>query len=70
LTPTALKNIETRNRMLRLDLEASVRDESGNWIGAIWPTGISLLFPNEIWGATAPDFRSTTGRLKRTDFGR
>jgi hypothetical protein len=40
-----VENIETRDRMLRLDLETSVRDESGNWIGAIWPIGISLLIP-------------------------
>jgi superfamily II DNA or RNA helicase len=45
LAPTALENIEKRDRMLRLDLEASVKDDSGNWIGAIWPIGISLLMP-------------------------
>ena len=45
LAPTTLKNIEKRDRLLRLDLEASVKDEAGNWIGAIWPIGISLLIP-------------------------
>ena len=45
LAPTALDNIEKRDRMLRLNLEASVKDESGNWIGAIWPIGISVLMP-------------------------
>ena len=45
LAPTALENIEKRDRMLRLHLEASLKDDSGNWIGAIWPIGISLLVP-------------------------
>jgi superfamily II DNA or RNA helicase len=48
LAPTALQNIEKRDRMFRLELEASIKDESGNWIGAIWPIGISLLMPNEM----------------------
>jgi hypothetical protein len=45
LAPAAVKNIERHDRRLRLDLEASVKDEAANWIGAIWPIGISLLMP-------------------------
>jgi hypothetical protein len=45
LAPIALENIKNRDRMLRLEIEASVKDESGNWIGAVWPVAISLLMP-------------------------
>jgi superfamily II DNA or RNA helicase len=41
----ALENIKKRDEMYRMELEASVKDESGNWIGAIWPIGVSLLMP-------------------------
>jgi hypothetical protein len=44
-TQAALENIKKRDQMYRMELEASVKDESGNWIGAIWPIGLSLLIP-------------------------
>ena len=38
-----LENIANQDRILRLALEAELKDETGNWIGAVWPIAISLL---------------------------
>ncbi len=45
LKPADLENIANQDRMLRLALEAELKDETGNWIGAVWPIAISLLVP-------------------------
>jgi hypothetical protein len=43
LEPAALENIKRRDQLFRLELEAGVKDEAGNWIGAVWPISVSLL---------------------------
>jgi hypothetical protein len=45
LTATDLESIVNVDRMLRLELEATLKDEAGNWIGAVWPIAVSLLVP-------------------------
>jgi hypothetical protein len=45
LKPTYRDSIGNQDRVLRLALEAEVKDETGNWIGAVWPIAISLLLP-------------------------
>ena len=45
LTPTDLEAIANLDRMLRLECEAALKDEAGNWIGAIWPIAVSVLVP-------------------------
>jgi hypothetical protein len=45
LTPIYRENVGAQDRMLRLALEAELKDEAGNWVGAIWPIAISLLLP-------------------------
>jgi superfamily II DNA or RNA helicase len=45
LKPIYRESIGNQDRLLRLALEAEVKDETGNWIGAVWPLAVSLLVP-------------------------
>jgi hypothetical protein len=45
LSEAELQNIATLDRRFRSEIEASLRDEAGNWLGAFWPIAISLLVP-------------------------
>jgi len=40
---TDLENIASLDRRLRLEIEASLKDETGNWLGAVWPIAVSIL---------------------------
>jgi superfamily II DNA or RNA helicase len=41
-----LDNIVALDQRFQLELEAAVRDEAGNWVGAVWPLAVSLLVPD------------------------
>lgn len=43
LAPTDLANIANLDRTFRLELEATLRAEGGNWLGAVWPIALSVL---------------------------
>jgi superfamily II DNA or RNA helicase len=45
-----LQNIVNLDRTFRLELEASLKDEDGNWIGAAWPIAMTLL----VSGSSVP----------------
>lgn len=43
LSEAELQNIASLDRRFRSDIEASLRDEAGNWLGAVWPLAVTLL---------------------------
>ncbi len=45
ISKTDLENIMSLDRRFRLEIEASLKDESGNWLGAVWPIAVSILVP-------------------------
>lgn len=38
-----LQTIVRLDQTFRMELEASLKDEAGNWLGAVWPIAVSLL---------------------------
>ena len=40
-----LELVADQDKLLRTQLEAEVRDEQGNWQGAVWPLAVTILMP-------------------------
>ena len=43
LSEAELQNTASLDRRFRSEIEASLRDEAGNWLGAVWPLAVTLL---------------------------
>ena len=42
-----LEKVSSQDVRIRKELCNEVKDEQGNWCGAVWPLGITILFPAE-----------------------
>lgn len=49
-----LEKVSSQDVRIRKELCNEVKDEQGNWCGAVWPLGITILFPAESGAPRLP----------------